>query len=239
MRILALDTSSAACSAAVSVDGVIAGHRFEVKGRGHAERLMPMVAEAMAAAEMKFTALDLLATTIGPGTFTGLRVGLAAARGLALAGGLPLAGVTTFEAVAHQAAAIAGGGAAVPDVPSSDLPLVVALDARRGKIYAQAFDAALESLGPAHAGPAHQFVCPWPSKSCRIAGNGAALLVAAWRRHGVDAELDASSTLPDAAAVADLCHRRYTCEGPSLPTRPPSPLYLRSSGARTPEGRQP
>src|SRR5450432_1394851 len=101
MTILALDTSGAACSVALR-DGAgrLLAHRFEALARGHAERLMPMLREVMAEADVDFAALALIAVTTGPGSFTGIRVGLAAARGLALASGLPILGITAFEALA-------------------------------------------------------------------------------------------------------------------------------------------
>src|SRR3990172_13252867 len=87
MSILALDTSMGACSAALlRADGkarlLIA--RQELMARGHAEALLPMVAEIMGEAELPFTKLDLIAATQGPGSFTGVRIAIAAARGLAL-----------------------------------------------------------------------------------------------------------------------------------------------------------
>ncbi|MCH7931874.1 MAG: tRNA (adenosine(37)-N6)-threonylcarbamoyltransferase complex dimerization subunit type 1 TsaB, partial [Proteobacteria bacterium] len=94
MNVLALDTATAACSVALWSDGTVLAQRFATMARGHAEALMPMVEAVMAEAGLAFADLDLVATTVGPGTFTGLRVGLAAARGLALAGGLPIVGVT-------------------------------------------------------------------------------------------------------------------------------------------------
>ena len=232
MQILALDTSSAACSAAVCIDGVIRARQFEIIGRGHAERLMPMIAEVMDAAESKFAALNLLATTVGPGTFTGLRVGLATARGLALAGGLPVAGITTFEAVAHDIWLTAELG-----VPSSEVPvsrLIVALDARRGEIYVQAFHAGLEPAGPPRTGPAEIIATNWPAGVWYLAGNGSDTLAAALKRRGIKVERGPRPGLPDAAAVADLCVRRYGRGGRPLPTQPPSPMYLRPPGARIP-----
>ena len=90
MRILAIDTATAACSAALMVGDAIVARRFVAMARGHAESLIPMVEAVLAEAGAAYGDLDLIATTVGPGTFTGLRVGLAAARGLAVAGSLPV-----------------------------------------------------------------------------------------------------------------------------------------------------
>src|SRR5438552_111182 len=101
MRLLAIDTALAACSAAVfdTDTGVIAGESLPM-ARGHAEALIPMVARVMAAASIGFDAIDRFAVTVGPGSFTGLRVGVSAARGLALAARKPAVGVTTLTAYA-------------------------------------------------------------------------------------------------------------------------------------------
>src|SRR3954469_5612836 len=101
MNILALDTAGAACSVAVLRGVVVAASRSEPMARGHSEALMPMIRAAMRDAALEFDALDLIAATVGPGAFTGIRIGLAAARGLALAAGKPAVGVTSFEAVAE------------------------------------------------------------------------------------------------------------------------------------------
>ncbi len=102
---------------------------------GQAEALLPLVDEAMRASGLTVAALDLVAVTTGPGSFTGIRVGLAAARGIALAANLPLLGVTGFEAAAAGAAAAMDGRC-----------LVVALESRRADLYVQLFDGHRNSL---------------------------------------------------------------------------------------------
>jgi len=107
--------------------------------RGQAEALMPMVAEVMHEAQLDFSALDLIAVTIGPGSFTGLRTGLAAARGLALARSLPLIGVTTTESIAL---------AAWRQMAPGDLrPVIVVLNSRRKDLYVQEFAVDLTPVG--------------------------------------------------------------------------------------------
>src|SRR5579859_2260446 len=105
---LAVDTALGACSVALLQDKDVLAHIFEPMDRGHAERLAPMVDEAMKAAQADFSSLDRLAVTVGPGTFTGQRVGLAFMRGLRLALKRPLIGVTTLEAMAAAAMAETG-----------------------------------------------------------------------------------------------------------------------------------
>ncbi len=218
MNILAIDTATAACSAALMGDGAIIAARHVAMLRGHAEALLPMVEEIMAEAGVAYSALGLIAATVGPGAFTGLRVGLAAARGLALAGGLPIIGVTTLEALAH----------AVED-GSGERSVVALLNARRGEVYYQAYDPALAPLGPPRVGAAEAIVLP--KGPVLLVGDGAALLPAARDGNSGDIEI-IPSLLPDAAVVAGIAAARFDPAAP--PERPPEPLYLRASGARRP-----
>ena len=128
MIVLALDTALEACSVAVLEGERPLAVRSEAMARGHQERLAPMVAEAMDEAALAFDRLERIAVTVGPGSFTGLRVGLAFAKAMALALGIPCIGVGTLEALVASAP---GEG---------DAPLAAAvLDARRGAVYLQAF----------------------------------------------------------------------------------------------------
>lgn len=103
MKILAVDTALGACSVAVLAGDTVLAHRLEPMERGHAEALAPMVEQAMLESGIAFAALDRLGVTIGPGTFTGQRVGLAFMRGLRLALERPLIGLTSLEVMAYQA----------------------------------------------------------------------------------------------------------------------------------------
>ncbi|MGI9524815.1 MAG: tRNA (adenosine(37)-N6)-threonylcarbamoyltransferase complex dimerization subunit type 1 TsaB [Hyphomicrobiaceae bacterium] len=138
-NILAFDTTFGACSAALRVSATADrrpqhAERFETMSSGHAERLMTMIAEVMGEAHLDFTGLDGLAVTVGPGTFTGTRVGIAAARGLSFATGLPVFGTTSLALLA----AAAGARTAIRD---DVLPARIAVckDARRGQVYRQDF----------------------------------------------------------------------------------------------------
>jgi tRNA threonylcarbamoyladenosine biosynthesis protein TsaB len=207
-RVLAIDAALAACSVAVLAEGEIAAHRFEAMARGHAERLLPMVRDVMAAAGLGFEALELIAVTIGPGHFTGLRVGLAAAQGLSLALDRPLAGVTTLEAVAAAA--------------GEDGPLAVALESKRVDLYLQVFSGS-RAVTEATSQTAEQLLqFPWPPGVIAIAGDGAPrlapILAAAGRRSRV-----IGPEGPDAATVAHLAARRHGTPA----ARAAEPLYLR------------
>lgn len=136
MIVLGLDTCLSSCSVAV-LDGprVLASAR-EVMARGHQERLAPMARDVMVEAGLAFGRLDRIAVTVGPGSFTGLRVGIAFAKGLALALDLPAVGVGTLEALAAEAAE-GSAGLVFP-----------AIDARRGQLYLQAFEDGRPLMAP-------------------------------------------------------------------------------------------
>jgi tRNA threonylcarbamoyladenosine biosynthesis protein TsaB len=133
MRVLAIDTALANCAAAVLDDSAGASCYSECAeeiGRGHAEKLMDMIGEAMAESATAFTDLDRVIVTTGPGSFTGLRVGLSVARGFGLVLGKPIVGVTTLASIARSVAGT-----------SQDKPILVALQGKGDEIYCQEFGA--------------------------------------------------------------------------------------------------
>lgn len=213
MKLLAVDTALGACSVALVEDEQILAHRFEVMERGHAERLAPMVAEAMG--DTPFTALDRLAVTTGPGTFTGQRVGLAFMRGLRLALDKPLIGITTLEAMAAAAAAETGlmRGAAIHDARRSEAYLLL----REG-------DAVVlepQVLPFAEAAERIRGFAP-----CALAGTGAP--AAANLASGCFLSIIRQ---PDALWVARLARQRPATK------QAPGPLYLRAPDAKLPAHR--
>src|SRR5437764_10810524 len=139
MRVLAIDTALAACSAAVldtQRGGIIATETLAMT-RGHAEALMPLIARIMDVAQLEFSELDRIAVTTGPGSFTGLRVGIAASRGIALATGKPAIGLSTLA------------GLAAPYIAADDsMPVVAAIDAHHDNIYLQVFGPSGRTLVP-------------------------------------------------------------------------------------------
>ena len=131
MKVLAIDSALGACSVAVWDQTVISGQQ-EIMSRGHVEALIPMVQAVITESGMEFSQLELIAVSIGPGSFTGLRAGLAAARGLGIALNIPVHGVTTLEAVAASA---------IRQRPSGPGDaILVALETKRADIYVQEFD---------------------------------------------------------------------------------------------------
>jgi tRNA threonylcarbamoyl adenosine modification protein YeaZ len=212
MLILGIDTSLQACSAALhdSADGRLLAHAFELMETGQAERLAVMVQGLLAATSLSIQDLDRFAATRGPGTFTGIRIGLSFVRGLKLASGRPALGIPTLEAIAEG----------VGDNPTGR-PVAVAVDARRGEVYFQLFG---KGPGAPQLLPVAQAIARCREQRVLLAGTGAALLLP----HLPDAIRSATAALPDAVAVARLAARRDPVSSP------PDPLYLRAPDARLP-----
>lgn len=217
MKILAVDTALAACSAAVfdSEQDRLLAVRFEPMAVGHAEAIAPMVRETMAAAELEFSLLDCLAVTVGPGTFTGLRIGLSFARGLGLATGLPVIGISTLQALAAN----------ITSNPDR-LPIAVAIDARRENAYIQLFTSALIPLNKPRICSLAEALSSIPEGRYLVVGSAAPSLVSSADQHQTILMKTEAHDLPTAAVVAKLASR----ETPS--DFPPQPLYLREPDAK-------
>lgn len=200
--ILAFDTSAAHCAAALLSGDKLLAQAHEPMAKGQAERLMPLVAEVMAAGGVGLPDLDAIGVGVGPGNFTGIRISVSAARGLALALDIPAVGVSTLEALAH----------ALPR------PLCVIEDARRDAVYVQNFDAT--------AAHAPLLLSPGDLAACigarAITGSGVA--VAQSMIAGLHVLPPA---LPLAEAIARIAAQRW--HDPALAR--PAPLYLRSPDA--------
>ncbi len=184
-----------------------------------------MLREVAAEAGIGLGAIDAFAVTVGPGSFTGIRIGLATARGLALAAGRPLIGLSTLEVLA----------AGVPE-SERDGPILAALDARRGRLYVQLFDRALRPLCEPHA--ASTDALPGllgdriDGRSLIVTGTGSESAVAALPR-AVEARQATGSPWPDARVLARCAAGRVET-GACDATATVRPLYLREPGARRP-----
>jgi tRNA threonylcarbamoyl adenosine modification protein YeaZ len=217
MRVLAIDTALEACSAAVldTERGGIAARESEPMARGHAEALMPMIARVMAAAKIPFRDLDRIAVTTGPGSFTGLRVGISAARGIALAADKPAAGLSTLAAYA------------APLIASDDaIPVVAAIDARHGQIYLQVFGPAGRTMVGARIATIAEAVRAAAGGPVRVVGSAARAVADALTDAGRPPAAVDPRPAPDIAWVARM--------GAALPDghAPPKPQYLRAPDAQ-------
>ncbi len=207
MIVLAIDTCLTACSVALLRDDEILGVTSEPTTRGHQERLAPMTRDLMAATRLKFAALDRVGVTVGPGSFTGLRVGLAFAKGLSFALGRPCLGVGTLEALAAGLADIG--------------PRAAVIDAGRGRVYLQLFDGTVSLSGPdilPIETAAARLVEIYASAEVALTGPGAGLVADA---------LPGAIIRPQAAADPRAVARLAA----TAPQTPPRPLYLRPPDA--------
>ena len=224
MRILAFDSSGGACSVAVVSDNRLLAHESAPMLRGQAEHLVPMIARAMTAAGLGFSALDLVAVTLGPGAFTGVRIGIATAQGLALATGVPALGLGSFETVA----------AAVPAGLLEGRALLVAIESRREELYLQAFDSARAPLGAGALVAADDWRSVAPAGPLVLAGDGAARLGPALPSR--DAVTAPGPGTADAGALARLASERWR---QGLRTARLEPLYLHAPDVTLAKGAQP
>lgn len=210
MLVLALDAALAQCSVAVVADGQVLAERRAPGGRGHGAVLPPLVRAVLHEAGRAATALDGVAVTVGPGSFTGLRAAIALAQGIALAAGCPVVGVTVAEALA----------AALPDF--SEWTLWVAIDSRRGRVFldrGRTIEAvALDALPAAEGRVA-------------VAGDAAIEVAARLLARGGEAMLT-DARLPLARHVASVGVRRLRG---ALAPLPAQPLYVDPPEARLPD----
>jgi tRNA threonylcarbamoyl adenosine modification protein YeaZ len=228
MICLAFDTALDACSAAVWADGRVLAEDSVAAARGHAELLFPLLARLLDDAGVGYPEIDRIGVTIGPGSFTGVRVGVAAARGLALALGRPAVGVSTLEALAATAAA---RGPILAD--SHDSRLAAAIDARRGEIYLQVFailpnSSSLIPVTSPEALTPKDAAGRLPEDAVALVGTGAALVGAAAARRDLRVVEPAGPI--DPGVLAGIAAAREIETG----APPPSPLYLRAPDAKLP-----
>jgi len=220
MRVLAIDTALGACATAVldTELGVILAREQLAMQRGHAEALMPLIARVMDAAKSEFATLDRIAVTVGPGSFTGLRVGVSAARGIALAAGKPAVGLSTLSAYA------------APFIAADDsTPVAAAIDARHDHVYLQVFGPGGRTLVAPRLASIMEALRVCSSGAPRLVGNAAKLLASAWPVGEPPPAAVEQHAAPEIDWVARL-------GGAALEVgAPPKPLYLRAADAQPQE----
>jgi tRNA threonylcarbamoyladenosine biosynthesis protein TsaB len=195
MLILAIDTALDACAAGIldtAQNRLIAQESLAMK-RGHAEALMPLIARVMKASGIAFSALDRIAATTGPGSFTGLRVGLSAARGIALAAGKPVVGVTTLTAYAAPVVSESG-----------EQPIISAIDARHDHVYLQVVSGNGGSLVAPRVAPVSEAVDAARFGAPYLVGNAARILAERWPSDAPPPVKVDPQAAPDIAWVAWL-----------------------------------
>ena len=220
MRVLAIDTALEACSAAVldTERPDTAARESIPMERGHAEALMPLIQRVVEKAGTDFGSLDRIAVTTGPGSFTGLRVGIAAARGIGLASGKPVVGLTTLAAYA------------APLIAADDtLPVVAAIDARHEHVYLQVFGPGGRTLVAPRIASLRDALRAAATGAPRLVGTAAQLLADLWPVGGQSPSAVEQLNAPDIDWVARLGAAAIDTSSP------PKPLDLRAPDAQ-PQG---
>jgi tRNA threonylcarbamoyladenosine biosynthesis protein TsaB len=217
MLILAIDTALDACAAAVldtEAGGLIAQESQAMK-RGHAEALMPLIARVIEQSGIGFAGLDRIAVTTGPGSFTGLRVGISAARGIALAANKPVVGVTTLTAYAAPVVS-----------QNSEQPVISAIDARHDQVYLQVVSGNGSSLIWPRAAPIEEALDASRFGVPHLVGNAASILADRWPP-------DAPPPFKvDALPAPDITWVGWLGAAVSPDTAPARPFYLRAPDAK-------
>lgn len=210
MILLAIDTALENCSVGLQSGGVV--HlRVDTIGKGHAERLMPMIAAVLDEAGTTAAALSRIVVSVGPGSFTGLRVGISAARGLALVNRIPVVGISTLESHAALAAR--------ERAPESARPILALLPARGDELYGQLFSAALDPLDEPALGSSAQFAALADMVDADLAGAGAPRLERPERVIHDRSAPDIAMLLERGASLDPVSH-------------PPKPLYIKPPDAQ-------
>jgi tRNA threonylcarbamoyladenosine biosynthesis protein TsaB len=224
MLILAIDTALDACAAAVldTDNNKVIAQESQAMKRGHAEALMPLVARVMKESGIAFDALDRIASTTGPGSFTGLRVGLSAARGIALAANKPVVGVTTLAAYAAPHLSEHG-----------EHPVITAIDARHDHVYLQVVTGNGEPLVTPRVAPMEEALATSRFGAPLLVGNAANMLAERWPKDAAAPVKVEQQAAPDITWVAWLA----AAVDPAIAT--PRPLYLRAPDAKPPADQLP
>jgi tRNA threonylcarbamoyladenosine biosynthesis protein TsaB len=217
MLILAIDTALDACAAGVldTRSSQLIARETQPMKRGHAEALMPLIGRVMAEAGLAFTALDRIAVTTGPGSFTGLRVGLSAARGIALAADKPVVGVTTLTAYAAPVVST-----------NSAPPVIAAIDARHDHVYFQAVSGDGSALLSPRVAPISEALAAARFGAPHLVGNAAQLLADRW-------PADAAPPVQvDALPAPDITWVAWLGAAVNPETAFARPYYLRAPDAK-------
>ena len=224
MNLLAIDTALDACAAVVldTDTGKAIAQESQAMKRGHAEALMPLVARVMKQSGVAFDALDRIAATTGPGSFTGLRVGLSAARGIALAANKLVVGITTLTAYA------------APHVSENgEHAIVSVIDARHDHVYLQVVSGHGEALVTPRVAPIEEALAAARFGAPLLVGNAADIVAARWPKDASPPVKVDQQAAPDIVWVAWLA----AAVDPAVAT--PRPFYLRAPDAKPPADRLP
>lgn len=234
-RMLAFDTSGNVTAVAVLDGDRVLIEDSAASQERHAETLLPRIQQCLASAGLSLQQIDVFAVGVGPGSFTGVRVGVATAKGLALATGKPLRGVVSLSALA---------GSALDSVKADEVLVAPILEAYKGEVFAALYRVSAaectEALAPFHAAPedaARVIAQAANGRQFQVLGSGyrryAERMSPAWAERQY-AALDTAWDSPQARHIAREARRGLEREGPSDTARL-APLYVRDSDAQLPK----
>lgn len=223
MKILALETSAKSVSTAVTENGVVLASTYQNTGLTHSRTLMPLVDGMLHAAGLTIQDMDVIAVAQGPGSFTGLRIGVSAAKGLAWTLDVPCCGVSTLLAMAQN-------------LRHMDCDIICAMDARRKQVYNAVFrakDGQLERLSQDRAISLEELAAELRASSTKkvVVGDGAKLCYQYLQEQGIPCKMaPAMLQMQNAMGVA-LAAEELVAEGKTVSARDLVPVYLRLSQA--------
>ena len=223
MKILALETSAKAVSATVSEDGRILASGYQDTGLTHSRTLMPIVEHILKNTGLTVADMDAIAVAAGPGSFTGIRIGVAAAKGLAFAADKPAVGVSTLAAMARN-------------VAFCDGLVICAMDARRQQVYNALFEAKdgqLTRLTPDRAIALEELAEELRSdpRPKTVVGDGARLCFAHLTEAGISCRLAPAHLVMQNAMSVALEAETMAAEGKLVSAQALEPVYLRPAQA--------
>jgi tRNA threonylcarbamoyladenosine biosynthesis protein TsaB len=234
MRVLALDTATEACSAALLSESGVIG-RYDEIGRGHAEQILDMVSAVLGEAGVPLSRLDGIAAGTGPGSFTGVRISVSVAQGLAFGASLPVVAVTSLEALAARVIEERAAGLEPAAAPEARLGVLACLDARMGEVYWGCFAAdAVRGVKPLTAlrvGSAAEVRFEAAGRYAGI-GRGFDAYPELERMPGVIIAPHHSRALPNALHIAKLAAVRFAA-GEGIDPALLKPEYVRDKVALT------
>jgi len=224
LNILALDSAANACSVAISVNNNVCAARFEFMERGQAQALAPMVAvvveEARQTIPCGFADLDAVAVTVGPGTFTGIRIGLALAQAIALPLKIPVLGLSTFDAIRFG-------------IDQINSPLMAVIETKRDDFYLQMFDRTGTAMTKAAVLSAAEALSVLPPGPIAAVGDGAGRLGKMLAAKGYSGFHIAAEAPPIAANFIGLAVERFQLKK----FQGPAPIYLKAPSVTVPPNR--